>query len=273
MEQRPGNGYHAARNRSNFPENDGVWIVWKGLGNEVESQRTGDGIASFCLKTDDFTGDPYDHDVSFSAKDYRTWRFWVEGDSGGRPGGQLGGSNVVAYVKLAEDSQTLNRRVEALGGWYCWHGGWLRIENLNASLTAGEVYHLVMQNVDYGGASRYYYISPNTLAPFNDLWLNQSDPSVNRERNVLVLDSKYDTWEILGREPVYVLEISDAFEGNPYRIPEEFEVGSNLWHGEQFTLDSSLTVNAIEVFVARSGTPRDDLYVSLVDAGGDGVCG
>ncbi len=184
------------------------------------------------------------------------WRFRLETDNNGKPSGQLAWS----------------------GAWHSrsiTSGGWLTIYPASrGTLTAGEVYHLVIsfENIPgWGVPSSDNYINIRSLSPLNAQWINGLE--TNENRGVLVYDGS--SWAEYQREPVYVLRFTDGtFEGNPYyTVRDDIDVGvyGNNAKGEQFTQSVAREISAVEFYVRRRGSPADNLYVMLGPIGGSMV--
>lgn len=177
------------------------------------------------------------------------WRFRLETDNNGEPSGQL-----------AWDGAWQTRGITS--------SKWWTVDLISqGTLTAGEVYHLVISYenlLGWGVPSSDNYINIRSLWPLNSKWINGAE--TNENRGVLIYDGS--NWVEYQREPVYVLQFTDGtYEGNPYYTVrssiDDVGVYENNVKGEQFTQPVTREISAVELYVRRRGNPADNLYVVL----------
>ena len=170
------------------------------------------------------------------------YRFGIQADSGGQPSGTWLGYGESAPVGTGWRAVTLTTP---------------------ATLTAGQVYHLVVQY--RGGAIGWNrYINIRRSAPLNLLYPynNNADTAANT--------CWYNgaSWSTQNYQPIYFLAFSDGtYEGNPYYTSVARAIYRTYCHGERFLVSGgNKTVTQIGFYVARtSGLPADNLYVRLYD--------
>lgn len=176
-----------------------------------------------------------------------TYRYGIQADSGGNPSG--------TYLGYGDYRATTT--------------GWQEITlNTGVALTAGQVYHLVVQwqsgTINNNNCINLRLTAPlNLLYPYN----NAADSNAN------TLWYNGVSWSAQNFQPLYVLRFSDnTYEGNPYITSAQQTIYGNLCHGEEFTVSGSdKTVTAISFYVARrnvANLPQDNLYVRLYDVTG-----
>ncbi|MEW6592698.1 MAG: DNRLRE domain-containing protein, partial [Candidatus Hadarchaeota archaeon] len=264
--------------------------------NFINTERSGDGIASILLKhtTESVTASEYAY---FSANEHLGVRMWIAEDINGKPGDIVDNGN-----------QGLSRFPRG-GIWSsAVTSGWVYADNLNARVTAGNVYHLiVLAEAGYNYPNVYSYYAVAFGGPRNDTWV---DGGIKNENRGALFYGRENPdvnvrWvEFPNNEPLYVLGYStpaNTWEGNPYHAGFKFysssyyywdtgQMGDDglyvsylysdyeysagmvmsdsaskddfVW-GENFFLSSPQTVTAFEVPIARAGIPGYNLTVRI----------
>jgi len=176
-----------------------------------------------------------------------TYRFGIQADSGGFPSGTW-----LGYGNSAPAGT-----------------GWRAVTfSVPASLTAGQVYHLVVQ-YQSGTIGPTRYINIRRSAPLNLLYPynNNADTAANT--------CWYNgaSWSTQNYQPIYFLAFSDGtYEGNPYFTSAIQYIYANNYYGERFTVTGgNKTVTQIGFYIARTGIPLDDLTVTLQDVTGGSI--
>ncbi|MEW6222753.1 MAG: DNRLRE domain-containing protein, partial [Candidatus Hadarchaeota archaeon] len=183
----------------------------------INTQRSGDGIASILLKhsTEDQAFSEYAY---FSANEHLGAMMWIAKDRNGKPGEIIDNGN-----------QGLSRFPRG-GIWSsATTAGWVYAENLNAQVTAGNVYHLiVLPEAGYNYPNVYSYYAVAFAGPRNDFWVDGG--VTNENRGALFYgrenpDVNVRWVEFPNNEPLYVLGYStpaNTWEGNPYHAGFKF---------------------------------------------------
>lgn len=170
------------------------------------------------------------------------YRYGLQNDAGGLPSGAYLSSAIANFSAV----------------------GWQTI-NLPAPVvvTAGSVYHLVVQYDSGSTPSSGRYIDIRATNP-----LNHSVPiemAADNSANTLRFDG---SWTVRDQQPVYVLRFTDnTFEGNPYDNREGRTIRGSRFEGEKFTLSTAKDVVGVGVYMAQNSidNPNDSLYVTLRD--------
>lgn len=182
-----------------------------------------------------------------------TYRFGLQSDSSSQPSGTwLGGTNM------------------GYGDFQPASTGWQSISlNESVSLTAGDIYHLVIEyqsgTINAGNAIELRQSNPETL-------LHASDGSADIEANILYSDDSGGTWTVQNYQPIYVLDFSDvSFEGNPYHRTTEHEVYGDNYHGQEFTISGSyVIVSTVGAYVSENNQgPEADMIMSFYNVTDD----
>ena len=178
------------------------------------------------------------------------YRYGLQGNDGGNPDG--------SYISSA----TAN-----FGST-----GWQTI-NLGspAAVTAGTVYHLVIQYDSGSAPVANRYISIRATTP------NNKTVPLNNANDLQASTLAYyspplpATWHDRNQQPLYVLGFDDStYEGNPYDARGSRAIYGTRFEGETFTLENAKSVSGVGIYVAASQDPLnkpadDNLYVSLLD--------
>lgn len=176
-----------------------------------------------------------------------TYRFGIQTDSGGNPSGTF-----LGYGNSAP----------AGTGW--------RAINLSTpvNLTAGQVYHLVVQ-YQSGSISNYRYINIQRSSPLNLLYLYNNLPDLSA--NTMWYNGS--SWSVQNYQPIYFLVFSDStYEGNPSYTFTTEDIYANRYAGEKFTITGGdKTVSQIGFYVRRNLFPLDNLSVVLEDVTGGSI--
>jgi len=162
-----------------------------------------------------------------------TYRVGLQNDATGYPSGSWLGGN--ANVDAANPG-----------------GGWNQFDIPDSVVSSGSTYHIVMEyvggTVNTSNYARFSYTIPNLLPAEAVTTYNGT------------------TWATLNATPSYVLERTDGVvEGQSIRATTYYAVSATgLRGGERFTPASNVTPSAVEMFIARVGTPADDLRLKIV---------
>ena len=149
--------------------------------------------------------------------------------------------------------------------------GWQQV-NLSspANLTAGSVYHLVVEYASGQAPANSRYIDIRSSAPTNGLL--PLEMSSDLSANCLRYDGA--SWALLDQQPIYVLGFSDnTHEGNPYDNFADWNIYGNNFAGEIFTVNEDMEAVGAGLYLAssRSNLPADNLYVSLINVTDDEI--
>lgn len=139
--------------------------------------------------------------------------------------------------------------------------GWKTIAVPAYTLTAGGVYHIVVE--PQGSPSNRDYIALRQSSPLNNLYPKTNTPD---PKAAALFTSDGLNWS-QGSQPIYELDFSDStYEGNPYESNLEVAVFGANFVGEKFTFDKTdQTATDISFYVRRQGNPGADLDVELSD--------
>lgn len=139
---------------------------------------------------------------------------------------------------------------------------WVNIP-MSVTLTQGTIYHIRIQASDLAGST----VTVRCTTP-----LASVVPSVGAsDTNQNVLDyniTSPNTWTTKNYTPTYFLVYQDnTYEGQPYvgqvGVVSGYTVYGSTWIGLQFQPSSDVTVDRVDLYVKKTGTPADDLYYEL----------
>ncbi len=178
-----------------------------------------------------------------------TYRYGLQGNSGGDPSGTWLGASQQGYGDLTATTT-----------------GWQTITlNQPVSLTAGTVYHIVVR-YQSGTINSSNYIAlrqstpQNLTLPYN----GASDPN----SSTLWYSSGY--WSTQGYQPLYLLETATpTYEGDPYETTTDQSVYGVNYSGENLTISGGdQPVDTIGFYVKKNSStnPADDLYYQIRDS-------
>ncbi len=181
-----------------------------------------------------------------------TYRYGLQSDNNGSPSGNWLGGNNEGY----KDFQTNNT-------------GWHELNlNENVSITAGNIYHLVIEH-NSGQINAGRSIIFRTLNPLNLVVpLTSAD-----DLNLMIrwTSNGGANWSDVNNTPVYILLFTDSnpeAEGNPYHEARDKDVYGNFYKGEIFTYkEGTEFFNRMAIYVKKSvgAQPQDDLYLVIED--------
>jgi len=148
--------------------------------------------------------------------------------------------------------------------------GWQTI-NLShpAAVTAGSVYHLVIQYDSGSAPAANRYIDIRSSLPNNQTIPLSGANDVNS--NTLAYYGAPLAWHDRNQQPLYILGFDDgSYEGNPYDARASRAIYGARFEGETFTLTDGRSVSGVGLYVASSRDPltqpaADNLYVTLLD--------
>lgn len=170
-----------------------------------------------------------------------SYRYGIQADAAGSPSGTYLGSGILTSTST----------------------GWKTISlSPPASITAGTIYHIVVQ-YSSGTISNSRYIALRQSSPLNALY-----PQTNvADSNASTLFNSGSSWTTLSGQPIYELDYSDStYEGNPYETNSEISVFGNNWYGEKFSFSGpDKTAQTVSFCVRKNGTPPSSLQVILRD--------
>src|SRR3989344_2245952 len=140
--------------------------------------------------------------------------------------------------------------------------GWKTITVPQYTISAGTVYHLVME-YQSGTISGTRFANLRNSNPQNQLY-----PLTNVQDSqsaTLYKPNATSPWGLQAAQPIYELDFSDStFEGNPYESSIEVSVFGANFIGEQFTFNNpSANVSSISFYVRKQGNPTANLDVVL----------
>lgn len=171
------------------------------------------------------------------------YRYGIQADKGGFPSGTF----------LSSATANFNST-----GW--------QIVNLPspAVLTAGNVYHLVVQYDSGNIPNTNRYIDIRSTNPLNGLIPQTmlADTSAN------TLRFNGTAWALLDQQPLYVLGFDDGtFEGNPFDNRGNRSIYGKYVEGEKFTLTQVKDITGVGLYLAKNSLdlPADNLYVTVKD--------
>ena len=150
--------------------------------------------------------------------------------------------------------------------------GWKTV-NLGApaTLTAGNIYHLVVEPTGSPNPTGRNNIAlrrstplipPNSLTPLYPK-TNVGDPNAR----TLFKTTAAGAWQVQNFQPIYELDFPDStYEGNPYVSNTETAIFGNNWRGEKFTVTGSdKNPKSISFYLRRNASPPNNLIVELRD--------
>jgi len=177
------------------------------------------------------------------------YKYGLQGNSGGNPDGSY-----ISSPATANFSST----------------GWQTVNLGNpVSITAGSVYHLVIQYDSGSAPAANRYIDICSTLPDN-LTIPLSGAN-DTNSDTLAYYGPPLAWHDRTQQPLYVLGFDDgSYEGNPYDARASRAIRSARFEGETFTLTDARSVSGVGLYVASSDDPlihpaADNLYVTLVD--------
>jgi len=177
-----------------------------------------------------------------------SYRYGLQANSGGNPSGTWLGATHQGYGDLTATTT-----------------GWQTITlNESVTLTAGTVYHIVVQ--PQGTPSSSNYIALRQSAPQNGMlpYDGASDPNSN------TLWYNGSSWSTQGSQPIYLLETATpTYEGNPSETTTNQSVYGANYSGERFTISGgNQQVTGIGFYVRKSSStnPADNLYYQIRDS-------
>lgn len=171
-----------------------------------------------------------------------TYTAGLQADSGGNPSGtSLGSGNFTATSP-----------------------GWVTV-NLSpgVSITAGNVYHLVVQH-NSGTVSTSRYIALRRSTPQNLLYPYSG--VTDSSSNTLFFSG---SWTAQNFQPLYELDFSDGtYEGNPYEASTVVSVYGANFYGERFSVPLNKTLTDISFYISKNSAtnPAGVLNVVLQNA-------
>ena len=167
-------------------------------------------------------------------------------DSGGQPGSQLAaGTTTFAEAGVGGDGKA-----------------WVNIP-MSVSLTQGTIYHIRIQASSISGSN----VTVRATTPLASVVPSNGASDTNQN----VLDYNITTaaqWTTKNYTPTYLLVYQDGtYEGQPYigqvGVVSGYTVYGSTWIGLQFQPTADVTVDRIDLYVKKDGTPTDDLYYEL----------
>jgi len=176
-----------------------------------------------------------------------TYRYGIQADNAGLPSGTFLGYGDVAATTTGWRELTLNTPV---------------------AITAGQVYHIVVQ-YQSGTIATNRYINIQRSTPLNLLY-----PYNNAtESNANTLFYNGSSWAIQNYQPVYLLVFNDStYEGNPYYTSAAQSIFGNNFRGEKFVVSGGdKTVSDISFYIRKNSVlnPVANLTVNLFDVTGN----
>lgn len=176
------------------------------------------------------------------------YRYGLQGNAGGVPSG--------SYISSATANFSST--------------GWQTV-NLGspAAITAGSVYHLVVQYDSGSPPTGNRYIDIRSSLPNNQTIPLSGATDANAD--TLAYYGAPATWHNRNQQPLYILGFADGtFEGNPYDARASRSLYGTRFEGETFALKDARTVSGVGLYVASSRDPltqpaADNLYVTLVN--------
>jgi len=182
----------------------------------------------------DSAGTPPDADVGLKA------------DNGGNPTGD--------YLSTAGS-------VTPITSW-----SWKVADITDYDITAGTVYHIVIKSA---GADATNFVRLRHSTPHHKkLSYDGTDDS-----NLNTLDynvSAADTWTVLDKQPIFILDYSDAtYTGNSYCVAGDAEIYNDgtddNQRAEVFTVSGTKEVTRVDFYIKKEGAPGSDLEYWLYD--------
>jgi len=176
------------------------------------------------------------------------YRYGLQSDASGIPSGNWLGLMGLGYGDLQATTS-----------------GWQMISlSENVNLTAGQIYHLVVQ-WQSGTVNNNNYISLRSSRPQNNMapYDNTNDPYLTVHWN------NGSRWINSLLEPIFVIIYSDkTFKGNTYTENPETPIYRDLLAGQEFLVPGGdREVSGISFYTKKNTNrdPADDLYVILYD--------
>ncbi|MEM3402372.1 MAG: hypothetical protein QXH08_04010, partial [Candidatus Hadarchaeales archaeon] len=75
------------------------------------------------------------------------------------------------------------------------------------------------------------------------------------------------SWSTQNYQPIYVLQSSAGYEGNPFDTDSVYNIYGNYWRAEKFTPSQNLTVDKIGAYVKDNGDPAGNLEWAIREDG------
>ncbi len=170
-----------------------------------------------------------------------TYRYGLQADVGGLPSGTY----LTSFTQQVQSTT-----------------GWKTITVPQYTISAGTVYHLVMEyQSDTIAANRFANLRnsnpQNQLYPLTNVQDSQSA--------TLYKPNATSPWGLQAAQPIYELDFNDStYEGNPYELSTETAIYGLNWSAEKFTLTGgNKTLQSISFYLRKNGTPPNDLTVEL----------
>lgn len=144
--------------------------------------------------------------------------------------------------------------------------GWKTV-NLGtpASLTSGNIYHIVVEPAGSPNPTATNYISIRRSTPLNYIYPKTNISDTNA--NTLFKTRAAGSWSIQNFQPIYELDFSDStYEGNPYISNTETSIFGANWLAEKFTVTGGdKTPQSVSFYLRRNASPPNNLIVELRD--------
>ncbi len=149
---------------------------------------------------------------------------------------------------------------------------WATIPMPNVSLTAGKVYHLVLEwDTNRGGIHKVGVIGPQNKASFaftdKPNYINPLDET--NDSKLEVFSCEKDVWKKLKRQPLYVLHGGGQIhQGDPYDSPLDMPIHGNgtpgdekgyLLQGEALHPHCGILANGFTIRIKKVGNPTAPL--------------
>lgn len=179
-----------------------------------------------------------------------SYTYGLQADSSGNPSGVFLSSNTIKATST----------------------GWQTITLLSpVSVTAGTIYHLVVEPSGAPAANAYINVASTSILNYLIVKTQTTDPN----SNTLFKAGASASWSQKNQQPIYELDYFDTtYEGNPFFGSQITTIQGKVWAGEKFTVtDGDKTVTAITFYVSRNapGTPLDSLWVELRNVATDEI--
>ena len=185
-------------------------------------------------------------------------------------------TNILVYVHAASSSPSYRFGIETSTTSYLPNGtyvggtsnyaayapnatGWINLTLPSpAVLTAGTVYHLTVR-YDSGTIGTSNYIALRRMGTFPNMFRpreNMIDPWLNTISGTTIQN----------RDPVFALRYSDGtYESTPYDTATNHNVYGTNWYSEHWIQNTNQAIYGMNIPLAKSGTPPDNLYMVLRD--------
>lgn len=140
--------------------------------------------------------------------------------------------------------------------------GWINLTLPSpAPLIAGDVYHITVRyHSGTIGSSNYIALRRMGDVP------NRFRPSENKIDPWLTTLFYSTSWSIQNYEPVFALRYSDGtYEAMPYDTASVHSIYSAYWFSEKWTQTETQVIMGVNIPLAKTGTPSDNLYIVLRD--------